>query len=99
MVTEEATTRAKPLLSQGDLRNVLVASRRILTLREMTPYLRRDLSRAERQLLSICAVVCELIRGEYGEDDDGPIGDLTLKAQPYISATYQPKLGPGGNGK
>ena len=95
----EMVTRREPLLGQHDLRNILVAANRIRNISGVAPRLGRDLSRAERQLLSLAAVICEIIVGSLGEDGDGePIGDLTLKAQPYVQATYQPKL-VGGNGK
>ena len=99
MTTETSVTESKtPLLAQHDLRCILVAANRIRHISQVAPRLGRDLSRAERQLLSLAAVVCEIIVGSLGEDADGePIGDLTLKAQPYVRATYQPKL--SGNGK
>ena len=96
--TEESTTRTKPLLSQPDLRNIFTAAKRVLDLSEVAPHLGRSLTRGERQLLSLCHVVAEMIVGSLGSDADGePVGDLTLRAQPYVQATYQPRL--GGNGK
>ena len=90
--------RTRPLLAQHDLRNILVAASRIAHLGGLAPFLPRDLSRAERQLLSLCAVICELVTGTLGADLEGePVGNLTLRAQPYVQATYQPRL--GGNGK
>ncbi len=87
-----------PLLAQHDLRNMLIAAARLRNISEVAPRLGRDLTRSERQLLSLCGVICEIIAGSLGEDGDGePIGDLRLKAQPYVRATYQPKLS-GGNG-
>ena len=56
------------------------------------------LDRAQLQLLAVAGVVHELIKGSLGIDAEGEsIGDLRLKAQPFIRATYQPKL--RGNGK
>ena len=96
-MTTETSVEKTPLLGQGDLRCILVAAVRIRQISQVAPRLGRDLSRAERQLLSLAAVICEIIRGSLGEDADGePVGDLTLKAQPYVRATYQPRL--GGNG-
>ena len=93
-----ASVAKTPLLGQHDLRCILVAASRIRNISRVAPGLGRELTRAERQLLSLCGVICEIIAGSLGEDRDGePIGDLTLKAQPYIRATYQPKLS-GGNG-
>ncbi len=98
MATETSVVKT-PLLAQHDLRNILVAANRIRNISGVAPGLGRDLSRAERQLLSLAAVICEIIVGSLGEDGDGePIGDLTLKAQPYVRAAYQPKLS-GGNGR
>lgn len=74
----------KPLLAQHDLRNILSAAVRIRNIREMEPSLGRRLTDGERQLLALCGVVCELIQGTLGVDGDGePVGDLTLRAQPY----------------
>ncbi len=99
MTTETILTESKtPLLAQHDLRNILVAANRIRNISGVAPHLGRDLTRGERQLLSLCGVICEIIVGSLGEDGDGEaIGDLTLRAQPYVRATYQPKLS-GGNG-
>ena len=96
-MTTEA--RQKPLLGQRDLRNIRDAATRIATISAVAPYLRRDLDRAELQLLALCGVVCEIIVGSLGEDREGdPVGDLVLKAQPIIPAAYKPKL-VRGNGK
>ena len=97
MTTETSEARTKPLLGQVDLRNILGAANRVRDISVAAPRLGRDLTRAERQLLSLCGVICEIIAGSLREDGDGePIGDLTLRTQPYVSATYQPRL--GGNG-
>ncbi len=96
-MTTDASVEKIPLLAQHDLRNILVAANRIRNISGEAPRLGRDLTRAERQLLSLCGVICEIVVGSLGEDAEGPIGDLTLRAQPYIRATYQPKLS-GGNG-
>ena len=97
-MTTETSVAKTPLLAQHDLRCILVAANRIRSVSGAAPRLGRELTRAERQLLSLCGVICEIIAGSLGEDGDGePIGDLRLRAQPYIRATYQPKLS-GGNG-
>ena len=93
-----ADTQSKtPLLAQYELRNILVAAARIRNIGGMVSRLGRDLTRAERQLLALCGVITEIIAGTLGEDGDGePVGDLELRALPYISAVYQPKLRPDG---
>ena len=99
MITENQEIRQAPLFCQPDLRNILVAAKRILDLGDVVDRLPRDITRGELQLLTYCAVICEIVRGEFGEDgDDGAVGDLELKAQPYIPAFYQPKLRQGDNG-
>ena len=97
MATETSVEKT-PLLAQHDLRNILAAAARLRDLGEVAAHLGRDLTRGERQLLSLAGVICEIIVGSLGEDAEGPVGDLVLKAQPYVRAAYQPKLS-GGNGK
>ena len=97
-MTTEASVAKTPLFTQPHLRGFLMGAHGIRDEGELADRISRNLTRAERQLLAIAGVVCEIIAGTLGEDDDGPIGDLKLKAQPYVRATYQPKLS-GGNGK
>ncbi len=97
-MTTKTSVAKTPLLGQHDLRCILAAALRIRDVGGVAPRLGRDLSRAERQLLSLCGVISEIIVGSLGEDGEGePVGDLTLRAQPYVRAAYQPKLS-GGNG-
>lgn len=99
MTTDTSVGESKTLfLAQHDLRNLLVAAVRIRNISGVAPRLGRDLTRGERQLLSLAGVICEIIVGSLGVDGDGePIGDLRLKAQPFVRATYQPRL--EGNGR
>ena len=97
-MTTETSVEKTPLLAQHDLRNILVAANRVLAISGVAPRLGRNLTRAERQLLFLCGVICEIVVGTLGEDAEGPVGDLTLRAQPYVRAAYQPKLS-GGNGR
>ncbi len=93
--------RRKPLLGQLDLRCIREAAARIVNISDVAPYLPRDLTRAEGQLLTACAAVCDLVVGSLGEDDDGPIGDLELRVSPTLPSGYQMKLMNGnrnGNG-
>ncbi len=88
----------KPLLGQLDLRCIREAAARILNLHEVAPYLPRDLSRAELQLLNLCEGICEIVKGELGEDAEGdPVGHLELRESPDLPAAHQPRL--GGNGQ
>lgn len=100
MTTESQQVKQSPLFAQPDLRNILIAAKRILQLSgAATPPARRPCP-AELQLLSLCLVIVEVIRGEFGEDLNGePVGDLELRQQPYIPAVYRPKLRTGDNGK
>lgn len=98
-----ATTRIaqqkKPLLGQPDLRCVREAAARILNLHGVAPYLPRDLSRGELQLLNLCEGICEIVKGELGEDGEGDsVGDLKLQESRTLPAAHQPRL-VGGNGK
>ena len=99
VVTEtRIAQRKKPLLGQLDLRCIREAAARILTLRGVAPYLPRDLSRAELQLLTACDAICEIVKGELGEDSLGdPVGDLVLREAHDLPAAHQPKL-TGDNG-
>ncbi len=97
MTTPTASETKEPLLGQHDLRNLRVAASRVLDLSRAAPSLGRNLSRAELQLLALCGVVCEIIRGQLGEDLEGePVGDLVLHPQPYTPAVYRPKLRDNG---
>ncbi len=87
-----------PLLGQHDLRNIRVAAVRILNLHGAAPYLPRNLSRAELQLLHLCEGICEIVKGELGEDGEGDtVGDLKLQESPILPAAHQPRL--EGNGQ
>ena len=87
----------KPLLGQIDLRAVREASARIRNLHGAAPYLPRDLSRAELQLLALCDAICELVVGELGEDGNGDtVGGLRLQESPILPAAHQPKLRENG---
>ncbi len=93
MITERQQVLKCPMFAQPDLRNILIAAGRLL---EVSPR-PRGLSRAELQLLALCGVIRQIIRGQLGDDLEGePVGDLTLRAQPYVPV-YQPKLGENGN--
>ncbi len=97
MTTPAVSDKQAPLLGQHDLRNLRVAAARVLDLSSVAPALGRNLSRAELQLLALAGVVCEIIRGQLGEDLEGePVGDLVLHPQPYTPAVYRPKLGDNG---
>ena len=93
--------RRKPLLGQPDLRCIREAAARTLLGRTLATRLERRLTRAELQLLTACDAIVEIVVGEFGEDDDGPIGDLELRASPTLPSGYQMKLMNGnknGNG-
>lgn len=90
-------TRREPLLGQLDLRCIREAAARIGHLRQAAPYLPRGLSPAELQLLTACAAVTELIKGELGEDGLGdPVGDLALREVPGLPICHQPRLEDNG---
>ena len=97
MVTVETKIAKEPLLGQADLRNIRVAAARVIDQSSVAPSLARNLSRAELQLLALCGVICEIIRGSLGEDLEGEhVGDLVLHPQPYTPAVYRPKLRDNG---
>ena len=94
MITE---VRRKPLLGQLDLRCIRDAAARTLLGRTLATRLERRLTKSELQLLTACAAICEIVVGEFGEDDDGPIGDLELHASPTLPSGHQLRL-TNGNG-
>lgn len=97
VVTEtRISQRKKPLLGQLDLRCVREAAARVLNIRGVAPYLPRDLSRSELQLLTACDAICEIVKGEFSEDGLGdPVGDLVLKESPNLPVAHQPRLDNG----
>lgn len=85
----------EPLFGQRDLRYIREVAGRTLIFRRMAGKLDRRLSRAELQLLTACDAICEVIKGELGEDGTGePQGDLVLRESPILPAAHQPKLRP-----
>lgn len=99
MITESQRALKSPLFRQPDLRNILDAAARIVGRGKVAPRLHRNLCRWELQLLAVCGDIGEIVVGQLGRDLYGePLGDLTLKAQPYVPAVYRPKLRPEDNG-
>lgn len=95
MVTAIATTSITktPLFAQRDLRCIREAAGRTLIFRRMASKLDRRISRAELQLLALCDGICEVVKGELGEDGNGePVGDLTLQEAPSLPTEHQLKL-------
>ena len=95
-VTETRIAQSKkPLLGQLDLRCIRDPAARILNIRGVAPYLPHSLTRAELQLLAACGAICEIVKGELGEDSLGePVGDLVLRESPILPSAHQPKLRP-----
>ncbi len=97
-MTTATVVRREPLFGQLDLRLIRESAARTLLGRTLAARLDRRLTRAELQLLTACAAITEIIRGEYGEDGLGdPVGDLTLRESSVLPVAHQPKL-TNGNG-
>jgi hypothetical protein len=100
-ITETRIIRTKmPLLGQLDLRCIRDAAARIVNIGGVASYLPRNLTRAELQLLNLCAAICEIVKGELGEDGLGdPAGDLVLRESPILPVAHQPKLTEGNGAR
>ena len=70
----------EPLFGQFDLRYIREAAARTLLGHDLAGRLDRRLTRAEVQLLAACGAICEIVKGEFGQDGRGePVGDLVLR--------------------
>lgn len=94
--------RPEPLFTQFDLRYIREAAARTRRLIELAEGMGRRLSRAELQLFMVSSAVCEIVRGQWGEEvQDGmaeSIGDLVLRQVPGLPVAHQLGL-VEGNGK